>query len=221
MFPAYEIEEDGKEYQVDTACTQDFIIADERGLDLSKFPFTKEQFLENKPVVRSLEALGIDIENSGWRCSSSITWRRTRPSMWCCFPLHLSSNFRTLPDISIPIPMPRFEFGKDGNTAWPLTPRKRYGCWLSFWQKTLPSCLTVCQTTSISRWVISRSNSRIATRLPSSSSVSSRFWSISRKRTSGVPIRTKYPIIWCCWSLGSFICSDIQITRNSLIVTRI
>lgn len=72
MFPAYEIEEDGKEYQVDTACTQDFIIADERGLDLSKFPFTKEQFLENKPVVRSLEALGIDIENSGWRCSSSI-----------------------------------------------------------------------------------------------------------------------------------------------------
>lgn len=73
MFPSYEIEEDGKEYQVDTACTQDFIIAYERGLDLSKFPFTKEQFLENKPVVRSLEALGIDIENSGWRCSSSIT----------------------------------------------------------------------------------------------------------------------------------------------------
>lgn len=62
MFPAYEIEEDGKEYQVDTACTQDFIIADERGLDMSKFPFAKEQFLENKPVVRSLEALGIDIE---------------------------------------------------------------------------------------------------------------------------------------------------------------
>lgn len=50
------------ESEVDTACTQDFIIADERGLDLSKFPFTKEQFLENKPVVRSLEALGIDIE---------------------------------------------------------------------------------------------------------------------------------------------------------------
>lgn len=62
MFPAYEIEEDGKEYQVDTACTQDFIIAYESGFDLSKFPFTKEQFLENKPVVRSLEALGIDIE---------------------------------------------------------------------------------------------------------------------------------------------------------------
>lgn len=62
MFPAYEIEEDGKEYQVDTACTQGFIIAYERGFDMSKFPFTKEQFLENKPVVRSLEALGIDIE---------------------------------------------------------------------------------------------------------------------------------------------------------------
>ena len=26
MFPTYEIEEDGKEYQVDTACTGDFIV---------------------------------------------------------------------------------------------------------------------------------------------------------------------------------------------------
>lgn len=31
-------------------------------LDMSKFPFTKEQFLENTSVIRSLQALGIDIE---------------------------------------------------------------------------------------------------------------------------------------------------------------
>ena len=41
-FPAYEIEEDGKEYQVDTACTIDFILLHKDGrLDLSKFPFIK------------------------------------------------------------------------------------------------------------------------------------------------------------------------------------
>ena len=63
MFPTYEIEEDGKEYQVDTACTGDFIVPHKDGkLDMSKFPFTKEQFLENTPVIRSLQALGIDIE---------------------------------------------------------------------------------------------------------------------------------------------------------------
>ena len=63
MFPAYEIEEDGKEYQVDTACTGDFIVPHKDGkLDMSKFPFTKEQFLENTPVIRSLQALGINIE---------------------------------------------------------------------------------------------------------------------------------------------------------------
>ena len=63
MFPTYEIEEDGKEYQVDTACTGDFIVPHKDGkLDMSKFPFTKEQFLENTSVIRSLQALGIDIE---------------------------------------------------------------------------------------------------------------------------------------------------------------
>ena len=42
MFPAYEIEEDGKEYQVDTACTIDFIVPHRDGqLDMSNFPFTK------------------------------------------------------------------------------------------------------------------------------------------------------------------------------------
>ena len=63
MFPAYEIEEDGKEYQVDTACTIDFIVPHRDGqLDMSKFPFTKKQFLENTSVIRSLQALGINIE---------------------------------------------------------------------------------------------------------------------------------------------------------------
>ena len=63
MFPAYEIEEDGKEYQVDTACTGDFIVLHRDGrLDMSKYPFTKEQFLKNEPIIRSLQALGIDIE---------------------------------------------------------------------------------------------------------------------------------------------------------------
>lgn len=63
MFPAYEIEEDGTEYQVDTACTGDFIAPYmESRLDMSKFPFTHEQFLENEPVIRSLQALGIDLE---------------------------------------------------------------------------------------------------------------------------------------------------------------
>ena len=36
MFPAYEIEEDGKEYQVDTACTIYFIVPHRFGqLDMS------------------------------------------------------------------------------------------------------------------------------------------------------------------------------------------
>ena len=62
-FPAYEIEEDGKEYQVDTACTIDFIVLHKDGrLDLSKFPFTKEQFLVNNPIICSLQVLDIDIE---------------------------------------------------------------------------------------------------------------------------------------------------------------
>ena len=62
-FPAYEIEEDGKEYQVETACTIDFIALHKDGrLDMSRFPFTKEQFLVNKPIICSLRALDIDIE---------------------------------------------------------------------------------------------------------------------------------------------------------------
>lgn len=45
MFPAYEIEEDGKEYQVDTACTGDFIVLHRDGrLDMSKYPSPKSSF---------------------------------------------------------------------------------------------------------------------------------------------------------------------------------
>ncbi len=63
IFSAYELEEDGKEYQVDTACTIDFIVLHKDGrLDMSRFPFTKEQFLVNKPIICSLRALDIDIE---------------------------------------------------------------------------------------------------------------------------------------------------------------
>lgn len=63
MFPAYDETEDGEVYQVDTACTIDFIVPHRDGqLDMSKFPFTKKQFLENTPVIRSLQALDIDIE---------------------------------------------------------------------------------------------------------------------------------------------------------------
>lgn len=63
MFPAYEIEEDGKEYQVDTACTVDFIVPHRDGrLDMSKYPFTKEQFLANEPIICSLQEFGIDLE---------------------------------------------------------------------------------------------------------------------------------------------------------------
>lgn len=63
MFPAYMVEEDGEEHQVDTACVVDFIVPHRDGwLDMSKFPFTKEQFMVNEPVIRSLQALGINIE---------------------------------------------------------------------------------------------------------------------------------------------------------------
>lgn len=63
MFPAYEIEEDGTEHQVDTACTGDFIVPHMDGrLDMSKYPFTKEQFMANEPVIQSLQALGIDLD---------------------------------------------------------------------------------------------------------------------------------------------------------------
>lgn len=63
MFPAYELTEDGEERQVDTACTVDFIVLHQEGrLDMSKFPFTKEQFMANEPVIQSLQALDIDLE---------------------------------------------------------------------------------------------------------------------------------------------------------------
>lgn len=77
MFPTYEIEEDGKEYQVDTACTGDFIVPHKDGkLDMSKFPFTKEQFLENTSVIRSLQAS--TSKNSGWHCSLFITLHKRK-----------------------------------------------------------------------------------------------------------------------------------------------
>ena len=63
MFPAYMVEEDGEEHQVDTACVVDFIVPHRDGrLDMSKYPFTKEQFLANKPIVDSLREFGIDLE---------------------------------------------------------------------------------------------------------------------------------------------------------------
>ena len=63
MFPAYEIDEDGTEHQVDTACTGDFIVLHRDGrLDMSRVPFTKEQFMANEPVVQSLQALDIDLD---------------------------------------------------------------------------------------------------------------------------------------------------------------
>lgn len=63
MFPAYDETEDGEVYQVDTACTGDFIVPHMDGrLDMSQFPFTKEQFLANKPIICSLQALDINIE---------------------------------------------------------------------------------------------------------------------------------------------------------------
>ena len=114
MFPTYEIEEDGKEYQVDTACTGDFIVPHKDGkLDMSKFPFTKEQFLENTSVIRSLQALGIDIEKF-WVALLFVyylTQKKTENVM------AISTSSERSPSISMPIPMPKFVSGGGVNTV--------------------------------------------------------------------------------------------------------
>lgn len=118
MFPTYEIEEDGKEYQVDTACTGDFIVPHKDGkLDMSKFPFTKEQFLENTSVIRSLQALGIDIEKF-WVALLFVyylTQKKTENVM--AIPAPLSTSSERSPSISMPIPMPKFVSGGGVNTV--------------------------------------------------------------------------------------------------------
>ena len=70
MYPTWDTDINDEQYQTDSFRGWDFVHQLEDGR--LKCPFTKEQYLENAPIIRSLRAMGIDTRNFGWRCSLSM-----------------------------------------------------------------------------------------------------------------------------------------------------
>lgn len=71
MYPTWEFDDScGEYFQTDSFRGWDFVHQLEDGR--LKSPFTKEQYLENAPIIRSLRAMGIDTEKFGWQCSLSM-----------------------------------------------------------------------------------------------------------------------------------------------------
>ena len=61
MYPTWEFDDScGEYFQTDSFRGWDFVHQLEDGR--LKSPFTKEQYLENAPIIRSLRAMGIDTE---------------------------------------------------------------------------------------------------------------------------------------------------------------
>ena len=80
MFPTYEIEEDGKEYQVDTACTGDFIVPHKDGkTGYVEIPFYQRAVLGEHVSNSFVTGIGHrHRKNSGWHCSLFITLHKRK-----------------------------------------------------------------------------------------------------------------------------------------------
>ena len=60
MYPTWDTDINGEQYQTDSFRGWDFVhqLEDER----LEFSITKERYLENAPIIRSLRAMGLDTE---------------------------------------------------------------------------------------------------------------------------------------------------------------
>ena len=151
MYPTWEFDDScGEYFQTDSFRGWDFVHQLEDGR--LKSPFTKEQYLENAPIIRSLRAMGIDTEKFWMAILFVYDVVQERTENVQQVPTSVFEEFRTFAKYLQENPEPKSVHGEGASTVRPLNPTLQNGCWasclLTTWQNTMPSC----QTPVLSDW---------------------------------------------------------------------
>lgn len=151
MYPTWEFDDScGEYFQTDSFRGWDFVHQLEDGR--LKCPFTKEQYLENTPIIRSLRAMGIDTEKFWMAMLFVYDVVREQTENVQQVPTSVFEEFRTFAKYLQENPDAKIRAWRGASTARPLNPTLQSGCWascsLTTWQNSMPSC----QTPVLSDW---------------------------------------------------------------------
>lgn len=115
MYPTWDTDINDEQYQTDSFRGWDFVhqLEDER----LEFSITKERYLENAPIIRSLRAMGLDTEKFWMAMLFVYDVVRERTEMYSRFRPRYSRSFGLSPDTCKKIPMPKCVHGKGASTA--------------------------------------------------------------------------------------------------------
>ena len=209
MYPTWDTDINDEQYQTDSFRGWDFVhqLEDER----LEFYITKERYLENAPIIRSLRAMGLDTEKFWMAMLFVYDVVRERTENVQQVPTSVFEEFRAFarylqenPDAKV-----RAWQGREHGVT--------LESYLTTWQNSMP----ICQMSVRSGWTDFRWISRVVTRLRLPSNVFCRSWNNSKRKITAVRIPARFPITGCCWFRASSISSAIRIIRNSLIVTKV